>query len=276
MYNRSRLRLFTTLTFIIALVLNYAFPREALWMLFIIPMLGIIMLYPKWLVGNLCGWAMALIRFFVEYEVFARKIPAGFVFRLIITSTVSWAIFLTVTFFSIKISTLMMKLEKLSFTDELTQVHNRRYLELHFKRLFDYSKDTNAPLSLLVLDVDNFKLINDSFSHNAGDAVLQKISYLIQSSIRESDIFVRMGGEEFALLLTNTSFENAQKKAESIRGLIQDYCFEYKGNPIQVTISVGVSKSTTEPLDELIYKADQALYQAKEFGRNQVVAYAIS
>lgn len=276
MYNRSKLSLFTILTFIIALGLNYEFPREALWMLFIIPMFGIIMLYPKWLVGNLCSLAMALIRFFVEYGVFAREIPAAYFLRLIVTSIVAWVILLSVTYFSIENVTLMAKLEKFSFMDELTQAHNRRYLELHYKRLFDHATETNDPLILLVLDIDHFKLINDSFGHNAGDVVLQKLSHLIQSSIRESDVFVRMGGEEFALFLTNISLEHALKKAESIRGLIQDYCFEYKGNPIRVTISAGVSKFTTETLDELISKADQALYQAKEFGRNKVVAHVNS
>ncbi len=160
------------------------------------------------------------------------------------------------------------ELEKLATTDSLTGIYNRNKLKeiaiYEFKKL----KREKYPLSMILFDIDHFKKINDTHGHNIGDYTLKVIASLVSSSIRESDTFVRWGGEEFIILAPSTSLQNAGILAEKIRASIESYDFEVVG---RVTCSFGVAEADSRlEFDRLVEHADKALYAAKKGGRNRV------
>ncbi len=161
-------------------------------------------------------------------------------------------------------------------TDSLTGMYNRRYLESHFRRICDRLAGTRKPVSALVIDVDHFKLINDNFGHDVGDEVLQAVAERVQSDVRGFDTAIRYGGEEFVILLTDSSLGVALTAAERLRSRVSSTGIRVSGpvENVAVTVSVGVAATIAgeETLDELIHRADQALYEAKNSGRNRVVA----
>lgn len=164
--------------------------------------------------------------------------------------------------------------ERLSFIsnyDPLTKLLNRRGYEIAYNALLQSHKRDPRPFSLLFLDIDHFKHINDTFGHDMGDLVLQKLAELLQKELRKSDIIARWSGEEFIVMLDNTDIKAAQKVAEKLRQVIDRY--KDKKLP-HFTISIGiVDGNEDEPLEKLVKKADLSLYKAKENGRNQVVVY---
>lgn len=164
------------------------------------------------------------------------------------------------------------ELHQLSITDSLTQTYNRRHFFDLSQNLIVMSEREKKMVSFLMIDIDYFKNINDTFGHQAGDVVLISLSQEIKNVVRESDVFARIGGEEFALLLPNTSLEGAKIIAEKIRTLIESKEFIYKEISIDVTVSIGVSSLTESitTLDALYQKADVQLYRAKRDGRNRV------
>ena len=162
------------------------------------------------------------------------------------------------------------ELERLATTDELTQVYNRRKLY----ELADYEIERSIrykqPLSLLVLDIDHFKRINDNHGHDIGDKVLVLFSKTIMNMIRQPDIFGRVGGEEFVLILPSTDLEKAISFAERIRQSIEEETFPEIGN---ITISIGVTECIEDDkIHPLFKRADNALYDAKNSGRNKVIS----
>ncbi len=169
------------------------------------------------------------------------------------------------------------EVEQLSYTDGMTELHNFRYFELRLKEEVVRHKRTKSGLSLLILDVDNFKNYNDSLGHPAGDEVLRKLSKILKDTIRENDIAARYGGEEFAVILPAVHKEGAQILAERLRENIEKTYFEHEEiQPAgKVTVSIGVA-SLPEDADnykELVNCADTALYEAKNSGRNRVYVY---
>ncbi|MGE4468731.1 MAG: diguanylate cyclase [Desulfovibrio sp.] len=157
--------------------------------------------------------------------------------------------------------------------DGLTKLHNRQTLDSRLALELKRSRRYGSQLSLLMLDLDHFKQINDTYGHAAGDMVLQEVGHLLQDSIRSCDVASRFGGEEFVLLLPHTSESDAWKLAERIRERIDKRRFRYEGQTIGVTVSIGVSSLTPGTLDQendLLVRADQALYVAKANGRNSV------
>ncbi len=155
--------------------------------------------------------------------------------------------------------------------DPLTALLNRRGFETTYEALWHTHKRTKRPYSLLFLDIDHFKKINDSFGHDVGDAVLQKLAEILKKNLRESDVIARWGGEEFVVLLNDTDIEAAYKVAKKLRRAIEEYHDEQLPH---FTISIGVSGGTyTKALEHLIKEADSALYRAKKSGRNKVVIY---
>ncbi len=168
---------------------------------------------------------------------------------------------------------LQQEIERQARVDYLTGLYNRRYFmeegEVELARALRYKK----PLSLMMLDIDYFKRINDTYGHKTGDLVLQRISLLCQETLREVDIIGRMGGEEFAILLPETKLDKAIEVAERLRVVIEkaEILLE-NGLPLKVTVSIGVAnlKSRTVNIDILLHAADVALYEAKNNGRNQV------
>jgi len=158
--------------------------------------------------------------------------------------------------------------------DSLTQVYNKRYfnsrLEYEFERVSRYNKE----LSYVIMDIDFFKKVNDTYGHVAGDYVLKDFAKIIKSVIRKTDILGRVGGEEFAIIIPETSKMGAVILAEKVRRLVESHDFMFKASIIPVTVSMGViSMSNFEiipTLNNFIEKADDLLYLAKDEGRNQV------
>lgn len=166
----------------------------------------------------------------------------------------------------------LMKLEALSVTDQLTGLRNRRYFDDNFVIERQKIKRYDNKLCLIMVDIDHFKQINDEYGHQVGDIVLKEFSTLLQENIRQTDLLSRWGGEEFIILLPETSLDNAVSLAEKIRVAINEGAFSKIG---KLTASFGVSKvdPDSDSNRESFYQVDQALYQAKHQGRNRVVAY---
>ncbi len=170
------------------------------------------------------------------------------------------------------------KLTEKATVDSLTQLKNRRAFDKRLVAEGRISRRQQTALSLLMADVDHFKAINDSYGHLAGDEILRQVAELLQSQLkRPSDLLSRFGGEEFAIILPNTSAEGAILLAEQIREAVLDADIEWEGKAIPLTISVGVSAAIIESDEhptELLEQADKALYQAKQTGRNKVCLYS--
>lgn len=160
-----------------------------------------------------------------------------------------------------------------SMRDSLTGTYNRRYLEVYLKQEFEKNKRYSRGLSLVMLDIDFFKGVNDAYGHQCGDYILKCIAVEIGSAIRRVDFLARYGGEEFCCLLPETELEKALCVAERIRETIASRTFHYRDQRIQTTVSLGVSelREGVESADILLKLADEALYEAKRRGRNMVV-----
>ncbi|MEP1448295.1 MAG: GGDEF domain-containing protein [Paraglaciecola sp.] len=165
------------------------------------------------------------------------------------------------------------QLEELGRVDGLTGLYNRRFWEEQFVMEYKRSIRSDNPSTLIMLDIDHFKKVNDTYGHPAGDEVIKALSNIITKAIRETDIAGRYGGEEFAILLPDTPVANVEFVSERIRRLVEKCTVKYDEIDITFTISIGIAAFTktynnsTQWLDS----ADKALYQAKESGRNRVV-----
>ena len=163
---------------------------------------------------------------------------------------------------------LNMKLHRLSLTDSLTRVKNRRGLEDSLEREFYRAQRSNTTLSMLMLDVDHFKLFNDAHGHIAGDQALQKIAALMKQHTRKSDVLARYGGEEFVALLPDTCEAEAVFLAKRLCRFIADENWEHR--QITVSVGVGILPSHISDPSHFLRMVDEALYTAKNNGRNQV------
>jgi diguanylate cyclase (GGDEF)-like protein len=163
--------------------------------------------------------------------------------------------------------------EKLARTDELTGLNNRRAFYELCQAAIGQAKRYSHPASLLLADVDHFKAVNDAFGHAAGDEVLRVIAQLIREHHRSTDISGRLGGEEFAVLLTETPLSEALVMAERLRSEVDAHALHRDGATIRITLSVGVTAlEDGQTLDQLIANSDVALYEAKRGGRNRVAS----
>lgn len=171
----------------------------------------------------------------------------------------------------------MKEFEKLLIRDYLTGLYNRRVFMDRFNEEIAWSVMYNEPFSLMMIDIDHFKKINDTYGHACGDEVLRQVAATMLSAMRVQDITARYGGEEFIALLPNTNANSVAYAAEELRSAVQDKEFLCNNSGrIPVTISVGVAVFEGSPgmtLDSIISQADNALYDAKEGGRNRVVVY---
>jgi diguanylate cyclase (GGDEF)-like protein len=164
-------------------------------------------------------------------------------------------------------------LKELSNTDPLTRLYNRRYLMENLDREFQRSMRKKENLSLVLLDIDHFKSINDAYGHQQGDVVLAAVAEVAQTGLRRYDIAARYGGEEFILVLPETPLSEGMAVAERLRQAVQEMGFPPPMDNLTVTVSLGVSTYPTEQIDcvdSLIRQADEALYRAKQSGRNRV------
>jgi diguanylate cyclase (GGDEF)-like protein len=178
------------------------------------------------------------------------------------------SIFLLVS--GVIINRFQTQLEELATTDKLTGLHNRQAFEVLIGQLMQNYKRTADPFSVIMFDIDDFKNVNDTFGHLAGDLVLAEIAQIARARIRGSDIICRWGGEEFLVVLSDCVLADAFSLAEEIRIAVSNGQTEYKGQEMRVTISAGVAEfMPEETIDQLISRADQALYTAKKAGKNR-------
>lgn len=160
-----------------------------------------------------------------------------------------------------------------SVTDALTGLYNRRYFESHIRTMLSNSNFAPSTLSVLMIDIDHFKKVNDTYGHQSGDAVIQEVANRLRQSLRLTDLSARYGGEEFVIILPSTDLELASTVAERIRSSVETLKFNIPVEPRQIscTVSIGAScLSADDTLDTLVARADKALYKSKEMGRNKV------
>lgn len=167
---------------------------------------------------------------------------------------------------------------ELAVTDGLTGLSNRRYLDGHLKLLFNRAIARGRPLSICLTDIDRFKQVNDTYGHDAGDDVLREFAARVRSTVRGADLACRYGGEEFVVVMPDTSLDVAAAVAERLRECIENKPFQLRasGSELNVTASMGIATIMPgiDTPEQLLKQADRALYQAKNTGRNRVVAVA--
>jgi two-component system cell cycle response regulator len=163
----------------------------------------------------------------------------------------------------------------MALTDSLTGLHNRRYLEVHLEKLMKQNQETKRSLAVFVLDIDHFKVVNDTYGHGVGDVILKQFSDRLKKNTRSLDLVSRLGGEEFVVILPNVSAERAHAVAERLRRAIAEAPFECSvpEGSLSITTSAGglLINQRIHTIESVLDRADKCLYQAKESGRNCVV-----
>ncbi|MBI3601046.1 MAG: diguanylate cyclase [Nitrospinae bacterium] len=170
-------------------------------------------------------------------------------------------------------SWLYNKVKRIAVTDSLTGIYNRGFLQESLGKEFARAGRFNLSLSFLMLDIDYFKKLNDTYGHQRGDSVLRQAAQIFKANTRDYDIVGRYGGEEFSIILQQTKLEDGIKVAERIRSSFEEYNFGDEEKPLKATISIGISSypdADIKSVEELIGKSDKALYKAKKEGRNRV------
>jgi diguanylate cyclase (GGDEF)-like protein len=164
----------------------------------------------------------------------------------------------------------IIKLKEVAIKDHLTGLYNRRYFFNAGGNLYENAKRNNLHITIGMIDIDNFKVINDTYGHAAGDQVLQHLSQKLKSNFRSSDIVARYGGEEFIVMTANMAVEKYQAHFEKLRDEIENTPIKTKVGEIHATISIGATTSLGDSLEDMIKESDKFLYRAKAAGRNQV------
>ena len=170
---------------------------------------------------------------------------------------------------------MLLQLYDASVTDGLTGAYNREHFDARLASELSFARRHETELSLLMMDLDHFKQVNDTYGHQAGDAVLQQLAQRISSDLRLEDVFARYGGEEFAVLLRGINLGDARAVADRFRIKVEEMRVEHGGDVIAITVSIGVASAACcdeWSAEQLIGIADRRLYAAKRGGRNQVVA----
>ncbi|WP_129599054.1 GGDEF domain-containing protein [Anaerophilus nitritogenes] len=165
-------------------------------------------------------------------------------------------------------------LKEIASKDYLTKLYNHKSFYEFFEKIITTTKIDNTPFCLTIMDIDNFKKVNDTYGHVVGDMILKEISLIIKKNTRKTDIAARYGGEEFAILFPNTSIDESQKICERIRISIEKHVFFIHDHKIQITISGGLGGAMISSISSkgvfFIEFVDQLLYEAKRFGKNQI------
>lgn len=164
------------------------------------------------------------------------------------------------------------QLRNMAIRDGLTRIHNRRYFTEMAEKEFAYSRRHNSNLSMIMFDIDHFKVFNDTHGHVAGDFLLRDLATTLENTVRQYDVFARYGGEEFVFLLRGSALAPAVNIADRVRSTTAETVFTYEEQNLAVTVSVGVATyegdATLSSMEELIRLADRLLYEAKSAGRN--------
>lgn len=163
----------------------------------------------------------------------------------------------------------MRELQDQAYLDPLTELFNRRYANNFFARLSDGTQERN--ICVAIVDIDDFKLVNDGYGHDAGDAVLRELSDVFNRNTRKSDLVVRWGGEEFLLILQNATLADAQRVLNNIREKVSAHTFQHNEYALHITITAGVAALDVSDIAQSIAACDKKLYAGKQNGKNQVV-----
>jgi len=172
----------------------------------------------------------------------------------------------------LNIQDMVMELKMMASTDPMTKLYNRRYFTKISKHILNLAKRENQDISIIMLDIDKFKTINDTYGHDVGDEVIISLADTLIKHQRKSDIVCRYGGEEFVILLPNTSLDGAKTTAEYIRENVEKLDINIGDKTLKFTVSLGVSsvKDDESSIEKSLKRADEALYEAKKSGRNKV------
>jgi len=189
--------------------------------------------------------------------------------NLLISLVITLAV-LSISWFTL--SGYQRRLEVMASTDKLTGLNNRQMFDPIFEQMFKYASLSNNALSVVVIDIDNFKTVNDQHGHTFGDEVLIKVAELIKHSTRNSDVLCRWGGEEFVIAMPNCNSTEALHFAQQLQQNFAETLFTIAQHSIEIQLSIGLSERTvTDQSKQLIFRADQALLSAKRNGKNQIV-----
>ena len=194
------------------------------------------------------------------------------VLALIAGSFIFWVYTREITQYQTMLKQKNSSLTLLASTDYLTGIMNKRMFTELSKRYFKTAQRDGFKLTLFLLDLDHFKNINDTYGHQAGDKLLKYFVQTVENNLRASDIFARIGGEEFVILVSKIHKDDAFIVAEKIRNSVENIMMEHEGHYMSVTTSIGMSQShkTDVDFDDILFRADMALYKAKEDGRNRI------
>ena len=167
---------------------------------------------------------------------------------------------------------------EMAITDQLTGLHNRRYMSRHLDTLIASARKSGKPVAFVIMDIDFFKSVNDTYGHDIGDEVLREFASRISANVRGIDLACRYGGEEFVVVMPDTDVPFACAVAERLRKSVESNAFAISRDPgtLNITVSIGIagSEGNNDSADALLHRADQALYRAKREGRNRVIADA--
>lgn len=203
-----------------------------------------------------------------------QNLDADLFDSLLINLLISLVITLAVLSLSwLTLSSYQSRLEEMATTDKLTGLNNRQMFDPIFEQLFKSASRHNTDLAAVIIDIDNFKTVNDQYGHPFGDKVLIEVAELIKQSTRKSDLLCRWGGEEFVIIMPDCNSEEALIFAEQLQGTFAEHLFSIEQQTIDVQLSIGISQKTdTDQSNKLIFRADQALLSAKKSGKNCIVA----
>jgi len=212
--------------------------------------------------GNAIGWDHLIVSFSPQHLAMA------------IFFTLLGTLFgIVYGFYAQRIVRLYEEVKVLSLTDDLTSLYNRRFFHNRLREEIERARRYTRHLCLLMIDIDNFKHYNDSYGHQQGDELLRVFARRLKSSIRENDFVARLGGEEFAIIMPEASYDKARKLAERFQRSITTYPLSSTNGKVTISIGIAGLPVDAHDLDGLIYKADRALYQAKREGKNRVCMF---
>lgn len=181
-------------------------------------------------------------------------------------------VFASIVLLRVDVNGMLKNLSRTARTDRLTGLYNRYYMHKKLHKVFEASKRYKHKNALLLIDIDNFKFINDTFGHSTGDFVLKKLSKIFLQRLRKVDSISRWGGEEFLILMPFTAIEDAYNVSEVLRELVEQNDFSFEGNSIRASFTGGlVEIESDETIENALSRADKLLYKGKEQGRNMIV-----
>jgi diguanylate cyclase len=226
--------------------------------------------WKKWIYCLLVCNGLTCIAFFLIFG--SNGLMPSLLYIVMLTSGGLFTAYLTL--FLAKAKRYSLRMEKEATMDFLTDLNNHRTFDTAYNMILAHAIEKKEPLSLMLLDIDLFKKVNDTYGHPNGDCLLKQVGDLLKSMARNTDIVSRIGGEEFSILLLGCSHSEALGRAEKIRLAVQEHSFILNDETrIQITISIGVESLSAENENNLIEQADLALYKAKTNGRNRVYSH---